>query len=199
VVALPVHVSLRRLAGTVRWSWSGNPCGGEGSGLCRVEPVAVCGGLQARVDHLAEAERCHPGVEPLIVAADAAVAELAAAALGPISQAMDRSAMGRCCRQVSRKSSRAAQSRRACRKMASCSCRLRTRPRALVVHFEHSGQAWQTAPKVTSRRAVMRRVTPFGQVAVPAASSTAKSSMVNPPATAAGGITGNCQPGVLAG
>ena len=37
---------------------------------------------------------------------------------------------------------------------------------------------------MTLRRAVMRRVTPLGQVTVPACSSTVKSSMVNPPATA---------------
>jgi hypothetical protein len=46
----------------------------------------------------------------------------------------------------------------------------------------------QAAPKVTLRRAVMRRVTPAGQVTVPAASSTVKSSRVNPPSTA--GLSG---------
>jgi hypothetical protein len=42
----------------------------------------------------------------------------------------------------------------------------------------------QATPNVTLRFAVMVRVMPFGQVTVPAASSTVKSSSVNPPSTA---------------
>jgi hypothetical protein len=53
-----------------------------------------------------------------------------------------------------------------------------------VVHWAWSGQPVQAAPNVTRRLAVMFLVTPFGQVAVPAASSTVKSSRVNPPSMA---------------
>ena len=42
----------------------------------------------------------------------------------------------------------------------------------------------QAAPKVTLRRAVIRRMTPFGQVPVRSSSLTVKSSRVNPPSTA---------------
>jgi hypothetical protein len=42
----------------------------------------------------------------------------------------------------------------------------------------------QAVPNVTRRLAVMFLVMPFGQVAVPAASSTVKSPRVNPPSTA---------------
>jgi hypothetical protein len=45
-------------------------------------------------------------------------------------------------------------------------------------------QPRQAAPKVTVRRTVIGRVSPFGQRIVPACSSTVKSSMVNPPGTA---------------
>ncbi len=45
------------------------------------------------------------------------------------------------------------------------------------------GQPRQAAPKVTERRGAIGRVIPFGQVTVPAASSTVKSSRVNPPGT----------------
>ena len=53
-----------------------------------------------------------------------------------------------------------------------------------MVQRARSGQPWQAAPKVTRRVRLIRRVTPLGQVAVPAASSTVKSSAVNPPGTA---------------
>ena len=53
---------------------------------------------------------------------------------------------------------------------------------------ERSGQVRQAAPKTTWRDGGMVRVIPAGQVTVPACSSTAKSSRVNPPSTA--GCTG---------
>ena len=59
-----------------------------------------------------------------------------------------------------------------------------------------SGQPRQARPKVTIRVRLIGLVTPFGQVAVPAASSTVKSSRVNPPGMArrsgAGLITAVC-------
>ena len=57
-------------------------------------------------------------------------------------------------------------------------------PAAAVVQRARSGQPRQAAPKVTARVRLIGRVIPFGQVAVPAASSTVKSSRVNPPGTA---------------
>jgi hypothetical protein len=56
------------------------------------------------------------------------------------------------------------------------------------VHRSRSGQLPQAAPKMTLRVGVISRVRPAGQVTAPACSSTVKSSMVNPPATA--GCTG---------
>jgi hypothetical protein len=53
-----------------------------------------------------------------------------------------------------------------------------------VVHRSRNGQAPQAAPKMTWRAGVIRRVMPARQVTIPACSSTVKSSMVNPPATA---------------
>ena len=61
-----------------------------------------------------------------------------------------------------------------------------------AVHRLRSGQVRQAAPKITARRAVIRRVIPAGQVTVPAASSTVKSSAANPPSTA--GLSG---PGLM--
>ena len=59
---------------------------------------------------------------------------------------------------------------------ASCSWRTIFRPRAEVVHRALKGQSVQAAPNVTRRLAVTARVMPCGQVTVPAASSTVKSS-----------------------
>ena len=53
----------------------------------------------------------------------------------------------------------------------------------LAVDRARSGQPRQVAPKTTWRLRVIGRVCPAGQVAVPAASSTVNSSMVNPPGT----------------
>ena len=89
-----------------------------------------------------------------------------------------------------------AQSRRAWRSRVWWGCRISARPVLLLVHRARSGHPRQAAPKVTLRLVVIRRVTPFGQVTVPAASSTVNSSRVNPPATAGrsgiGLITGVC-------
>ena len=61
---------------------------------------------------------------------------------------------------------------------------------AAVVQRARSGQPRQAAPKVTALRSrVIGRVSPAGQVTVPAASSTVKSSRVNPPGT--GGRSGH--------
>jgi len=51
------------------------------------------------------------------------------------------------------------------------------------VQRARKGQARQATPKVTCRLVLIGRVMPLGQVAVPACSSTQKSSTVNPPAT----------------
>jgi hypothetical protein len=53
-----------------------------------------------------------------------------------------------------------------------------------VVHRLRSGQARQAAPKVATPVRLIGRVLAPGQVTVPAAWSTVKSSTVNPPATA---------------
>ena len=53
-----------------------------------------------------------------------------------------------------------------------------------MVHRARSGQVRQAAPKTTWRAGGIVRVTPAGQVTVPACSSTVKSSRVNPPGTA---------------
>jgi hypothetical protein len=53
-----------------------------------------------------------------------------------------------------------------------------------VVHPLRSGQARHSAPKVATPVVLIGRVMALGQVTVPAASSTVKSSTVNPPATA---------------
>ena len=45
------------------------------------------------------------------------------------------------------------------------------RPLTAVVHRARSGQSRQAAPKVAFRAPVSRRVTPLGQVSVPAWSS----------------------------
>jgi len=66
------------------------------------------------------------------------------------------------------------------------------RPSLAVVHLARSGQPAQAAPKVTVLVLVSGRVTPAGQVTAPACSSTAKSSMVNPPGTA-----GRSGPGLM--
>jgi hypothetical protein len=58
------------------------------------------------------------------------------------------------------------------------------RPDLEAVHRARRGQALQAAPKITWRAGVIARVTPAGQVTVPARSSTVKSSVVNPPGTA---------------
>src|SRR3712207_7068668 len=46
----------------------------------------------------------------------------------------------------------------------------------ILVQRARSGQPRQAAPKVTDRFGLIGRVTPFGQVTVPAAASTVKSS-----------------------
>lgn len=58
------------------------------------------------------------------------------------------------------------------------------RPLAEVVQREASGHPRQASPKIALRLVVTVRVTPAGQVRVPAAVSGAKSSRVNPPGTA---------------
>ena len=78
--------------------------------------------------------------------------------------------------------------RRARRCSASWMRRFRVRPLAEVVHRSRSGQSRQATPNTTCRAVVIRRVSPAGQVAVPASSSTVKSSTVNPPGT--GGRSG---------
>ena len=76
------------------------------------------------------------------------------------------------------------------------------RPPAAVVHWARSGQPVQPAPKVTLRFSVIVRVSPAGQVTVPATGSTVKSSRVKPPGTAdlsAHGLTsGTCPAPVIA-
>ena len=87
---------------------------------------------------------------------------------------------------------------RAARNNASCSWMLIDRPSLAVVHRARSGQSAHTAPKVTVRFGLMVRVCPPGQVTVPACSSMAKSSRVNPPGTAGSSglalITVSCPP-----
>src|SRR6266496_1961641 len=68
------------------------------------------------------------------------------------------------------------------------------RPSLAVVHCWRSGHPLHAAPKVTVRAWLICRVTPAGQVTVPEASSTAKSSAVKPPSTA-----GRSGPGFRAG
>ncbi len=58
-------------------------------------------------------------------------------------------------------------------------------PVRLRVHRSRSGQPRQATPKVTCPVRLTGRVTPFGQVIVPASTLTVKSSTVNPPGTAA--------------
>ncbi len=83
-------------------------------------------------------------------------------------------------------------SRRAVRSNASWGCSRTVRPSLAAVHRAHSGQLRPAAPKTAWRAGVRVRVVPAGQVTVPAASSTVKSSMVNAPATA-----GRSGPGLL--
>lgn len=75
-------------------------------------------------------------------------------------------------------------------------------PSLAVVHFPRSGQARQAAPKMTAFLAVTCRVMPAGQVTVPAAASTVKSSTVKPPSTAGwtglGLMTAWCPAAVIA-
>ena len=57
----------------------------------------------------------------------------------------------------------------------------RVLPLRLRVHRARSGHPAQAAPKVAHPVRLIVRVSPLGQVAVPAAWSTVKSSTVNPP------------------
>lgn len=66
----------------------------------------------------------------------------------------------------------------------SCSCILIVRPEVDAVHCSASGHPRQAVPKIALFFAVIVRVTPAGQVSVPASASWVKSSMVNPPSTA---------------
>ncbi len=52
------------------------------------------------------------------------------------------------------------------------------------MHRSRSGQPRQATPKLTCRTRLTGRVTPFGQVTVPASVLTVKSSTVKPPGTA---------------
>jgi hypothetical protein len=88
--------------------------------------------------------------------------------------------IGRCRREVAWKPGSAARVRCA-RSSASCGCRLRLRPSRAVVQRARSQQPRQAVPKLTHRWAVIGRMTPAGQVAVPAAPSMGKSSRVIPP------------------
>jgi Thermolysin metallopeptidase, catalytic domain len=135
-------------------------------------PAGVLAG-EPEVDQPAEVERCHPGVQPEVVGGHASVAQLAAAAFGadqPGDGAFDHgpvlAVVGAQVVTLGPVAARLARS-------ASCSCRCRVRPRVEVVHRWRSGQPRQAMPKLTRRVRVSRRVTPLGQVAVPAASSTA--------------------------
>jgi len=67
----------------VKWPWPAvwQSRGGGGSGGAGDDPAAVCGRLQAEVDHPAKVESGHPQLQPLVILADSAVAELAAAVL----------------------------------------------------------------------------------------------------------------------
>ncbi len=73
---------------------------------------------------------------------------------------------------------------RASRSSCSCGWMAMDRPFLAAVHLSRSGQPAQAAPKVTVRAGLIGRVTPAGQVTVPASSLTVKSSRVNPPGTA---------------
>ena len=67
---------------------------------------------------------------------------------------------------------------------ASFGCKSILRPRVAVVDWVRSGQPVQALPNVTRRFGLIGRTVPAGQVIVPAASSTVKSSIVNPHGTA---------------
>src|SRR5262249_58512072 len=70
---------------------------------------------------------------------------------------------------------------RAARWRASWGPIRRVLPVRLRVHRARSGQPLQAAPKTAYPVRVIFRISPLGQVAVPAAWSTVKSSTVNPP------------------